>query len=169
VENIKNISEIKLGDVVSISIGDHDKLYFCNDTHVVYSTPLKTAERLLTDKGIVKVGNNFKDIAKKIHITPPVFDITIVSWLLDPNRKSHSLEDIVLQNLHIYSEMTVASIADVVFRLYPILYKKLKSQGEWELYQTIEEPLIFVLSHMEQRGIKIDLAYFEHLGNEIKK
>ncbi len=169
VENLKDISEITLGDVVSISIGDYDKLYFCNDAHVVYSTPLKAAGRLLIDKGIVKVGTHFKDVAKKINITPPVFDITIVSWLLDPNRKSHRLEDIVLQNLHIYSEITAASVADVAFQLYPILYKKLKSQGEWELYQAIEEPLIFVLSHMEQRGIKIDLTYFEHLGNEIKK
>jgi DNA polymerase-1 len=60
--------------------------------------------------------------------------------------------------------MTPANVSRCLFQLYPKLAKLLADQQE--LYQKIEEPLIHVLAHMEQKGIKIDLAYFQKLRNE---
>jgi len=165
---IKKLSEIKVKEVIGISLNNANSVYLCNKANVVYTIPAGAAERLLTDKNITKVGDNFKGLAKRVNIESPIFDIAIVSWLLDPNRKSHNLEDIALQNLHIYSEVTSANIANLAFQLHPILYAKLKDQEGLNLYQTIEEPLIFVLSRMERRGVKIDLSYFEHLGSKVK-
>lgn len=166
IKHIKNLSNIKTGTIIGISSKDTEDIYFCSDVNNVYTISVKAAKNILCDKNITKVGFNLKGLVKTIDIKPPLFDVGITAWLLDPNKKAYRLEDIALQNLHTYSEMTPASTAHCAFQLYPILTKQLEEQEEQELYQKIEEPLIHVLAHMEQRGIKIDLEYFKNLSRE---
>ncbi|GAG81800.1 unnamed protein product, partial [marine sediment metagenome] len=167
--NIENLSEIKIDKIIGISLDDENQIYLCTTADTVARTALDGAKHVLLDKDITKIGYDIKDIAKRVHITSPVFDVGIVAWLLDPNRRSYALDDIVLQKLQVNTETTTINTAHLVFRLYSILDTILKKQKEKSLYQNIEEPLIFVLAKMEQRGIKIDLPYLKNLGEEIKK
>ena len=168
IKDIKNLSAIKVGKAVGLSFENTDKTYLCTHEDEVYRTNTGSAEDVLTNGKITKVGHNLKNVVKKVSISSPLFDLGIVAWLLEPNRKSYSLEDITLQNLHIYPEITPVSSANLAFKLFPILHRKLEERNEGELYRDIEEPLIFVLAKMEQRGIKIDLPYLNKLGREIQ-
>ena len=163
-KNINSIADIKTGRTVGIFLKDNNKIYLCTDSDEVYTMSLNTVKDILSDENIVKIGYNLKELAKIIDIQPPLFDVGVVAWLTDPNKRAYKLEDIVLHNLNEYSEMTPANVSRCLFQLYPKLAKLLADQQE--LYQKIEEPLIHVLAHMEQKGIKIDLAYFQKLRNE---
>ncbi len=51
--------------------------------------------------------------------------------------------------------------------LAPIHGDKLRAAGLWELYQTLELPLAQVLARIECRGIRLDVDYLRHLGQEV--
>ncbi|MCK4251208.1 DNA polymerase I [candidate division WOR-3 bacterium] len=163
-KNINSVADIKTGRTVGIFLGENSEIYLCTDTNKVYTTFLNIIKDILVDKNIVKIGYNLKELAKIIDIKSPLFDVGIAAWLMDPNKRAYKLEDIALHYLNEYSKMTPANASQCLFQLYAELTKRLKNQKE--LYQRIEEPLIHVLAHMEQKGIKIDLAYLQKLGNE---
>lgn len=164
----KELSKITFKEIVGVSFGDNI-IYLSDQENSVYAGTRDSAPNVLTDKNIIKAGHNLKELVKLTNIASPIFDIEVVAWLLDPNRKSYAIEDIGLTNLNIYLASTPATNANLCFRLYPVLKHKLEETKEFELYQNIEEPLIFVLAEMEKRGIKIDVPYLKSLGREIEK
>ncbi len=168
VKETEDLSEIKLGEIAGIGPDEKNEMYICNAENSVYKLLAGNTKKLLANSHIIKVGSDFKTLAKRFDIKPPVFDLEIAAWLIDPNKKSYTLNDITLQNLQIFSEITPAHVAYLAFQLYPILNRKLEELGEQELYQKIEEPLIYVLASMEKRGIKIDLSYLKSFGEELK-
>ena len=58
--------------------------------------------------------------------------------------------------------------AYVAWKAYPKLTEELKNRGMEELYRSIELPLIFVLSDMEQEGVRIDPAALKEYGAELQ-
>ncbi len=165
-KKMTTLAGIDIGSVVGIAEKD-GKLYLCTSLNTVYTIPSEQARELLENKAITKAGYDLKTIVKELGIQPSLFDLGIAAWLCDPNKKAYSLKDIVLQHLHTYPEITPASNAHFAFQLYPLLDAQLKEHREKKLYEEIEEPLIYVLAQMEQRGIKIDVAYLENLGKGI--
>jgi len=162
------ISKINIQGIFGIS-AEEDKIYLCNKKDYVYFTSLGVAKSLLANQDIIKVGHNLKEITKHTTIKSPIFDLEIATWLLNPNLTSYALEDIGLQYLHNYLETTPPVNANLSYRLYPIIKEKLEELNLLDLYQNIEEPLVFVLAKMEKRGIKIDIPYLKSLGREIEK
>ncbi|MEA2477333.1 MAG: polymerase, partial [Actinomycetota bacterium] len=57
------------------------------------------------------------------------------------------------------------AIAEVAGAVEP----ELNRLGMWELYRTIENPLIFVLAGMEKIGVKIDLDYLSEMAATLDK
>jgi DNA polymerase-1 len=167
--NIKKLPEIKIDKIIGISLDDENQIYLCTTSDMVARINQDHAKHVLDDKNITKIGYNIKDLIKKVNITSPIFDVGIVAWLLDPNRRLYKLDNIVLQHLQVNTKTTPVNTAHLVFQLYPILSKGLKKSKQDTLYHRIEEPLISVLAKMEKRGIKIDLSYFKQLGAEIHK
>ncbi|MBX3443121.1 MAG: DNA polymerase I [Planctomyces sp.] len=51
--------------------------------------------------------------------------------------------------------------ADVAWQLAGLIEGKLKSEGLWDLYWTLERPLIGVLAEMEFQGIRVDVEELE--------
>lgn len=165
-KKIKDLSDIKVGSIVGISFKESKNICLCTDETKVYTISESAAKDLLENKTIMKSGYNLKDFVKTANLQPPLFDIGIVSWLIEPNKKTQRLEDIVLHNLNVYSAMTPENAAHSAFKLYPKLAKKLEECNGKKLYGDIEQPLIPVLAKMEQRGVKIDLEYFKRLSVE---
>ncbi len=159
---------------------------------------LERLRELLEDPGIPKIGHNIKYdlVLLKRHgyeLRGLAGDTMVASYVLNPTRRSHSLDDLAEEILghHMisYKEVTAqlhkgqsfefvpvekakdyaCEDAHVTYLLYQHFWPRLKEEGLWDLYEKIEHPLIEVLARMEMAGIKIDIEYLKALSQEMKK
>jgi DNA polymerase-1 len=118
------------------------------------------------------------------------FDPSLASYLLDPSRHAHRLEDVARQELDgnlsedeavrgkgkkalTWDEVEVEAVAafaneraDYSFRLSELLTPRMH-EGEFErLFYDIELPLAGVLATMELTGIRVDTAPLDQLSQE---
>lgn len=147
---------------------------------------------LLENAALPKVGQNIKYdwIVLERHgvqLAGVVFDTMLASYLLNPSRRSHSLDQIAQEFLgeHTlsYQEVTAgnkaggfravdlaeatryaAEDADVTLRAQQVLAKKLAELEMLPLLETIEMPLVEVLKDMERRGIGVDGDHLKQLS-----
>ena len=152
-----------------------------NEIESLYASILKP---LFESETIVKVGQNMKfDIlflrTIGIDVKGKKGDTMLMHYLLDPEAR-HGMNALAERYLE-YSPITIESLigkgaqqitmdmvgleriadyaaedADITLQLYHALKPQVESQGLWELYCTVEEPLIDVLADMEWNGVKID-------------
>lgn len=118
------------------------------------------------------------------------FDTMIASYLVNPVKLNHNLDDISLEHLNVRkittesllgsgkNQKTMAEIAveevskyacedaDCVFRLVPILRAKLKENGLTDLFHKVELPLALVLGKMEMNGVALDTKVLSQLSKE---
>jgi DNA polymerase-1 len=160
---VVDATTITLGDAAGIVYSD-DTVHLCTDIDAVYELSSDNARQLFKNKHVMKIGYALKESVKKHELLSPLFDVLIAAWLMDPNKRSYKLEDIILHNLNEYTRATPANTVHCLYRLYPKMTEALGSQ--LDVYDKIEEPLIRVLANMELRGIKIDLEYFKTLDTE---
>ncbi len=152
---------------------------------------------LLADATIKKCGQNIKYDLKVLRrhafsLDGIVFDTLLASYLLNPDKKSHSLKDLGLNYLNIVmrpisdligkgkSAITMAEVeierasqyacedADVTLQLSHILCDQLKEAELLPLFREIEMPLLEVLNAMEMEGVCIDVPYFSRLSREMQ-
>jgi len=117
------------------------------------------------------------------------FDTMIASYLLNPTKRSHSLEHIAQEYLEhqmiTYNEGTVkgqgfqkvdlhkakeysCEDADVTFLVTNLLLQKLKEDSLDELFFQMELPLVEVLAEMELWGVKINSDLLLDLSKELE-
>lgn len=126
-------------------------------------------ELVLNDK-ILKIGYDLKFALRELDIslngkTPNCFDGRLARYMLDPSgdlspagaiahyfsalvNQEDTTQRLVLYNQYIYS-------------LRDKLETELKDKNMWQLYQTLELPLMTVLSDMERAGMQVDCAWLE--------
>jgi DNA polymerase-1 len=167
-KELKDIADIESKKIIGID-SDDQHVYLCGSEKIVYTAKPAVLKNVFCNSSIIKVGYRLKNLVKHIEMSSPIFDCEIVAWLLDPNRRTYGFEDICLQNLHIYTEVSPASVANLSLRLYPMLKSRLDDCSVLDLYYKIEEPLILVLAAMEMRGIKIDIPYLQDLGRDVER
>ncbi len=150
---------------------------------------------VLEDAAIPKIGHNLKyDILilrqEGIRVNGPLYDTMLASYLLNPNKPGHSLEDVgveylshkkkpftdVLGKRASFAEAPVdeatlyaAEDAELAMELKDILFDALKQEGLERLYFDLEMPLIYVLADMEEAGVKIDKEKIEDLSKELDR
>ncbi|MDH4210642.1 MAG: DNA polymerase I [candidate division WOR-3 bacterium] len=154
--------------MIGIALGDNE-VFLSTDEDNVYRSGHDQIAEILAREGIITVGYDLKTLAHATTIKPPLFDLQVVSWLLDPNRRSYSFDDICLQNLKSCPGDAPETIALLSHQLYPVLKDKLQEKDMFDLYNNIEEPLIHVLTKMEKRGIGLDVIYLEELNVEVEQ
>lgn len=156
---------------------------------------LRVLKGVLENKDLPKIGHNLKfDISflkrEGIHVSGMVYDTMIASYLLNPNRPNHNLEEVAFEYLS-YRKKTFpevigkrSSFADVpieeattyaaedaalAYELKKILFQRLKHEGlDWS-YRNIEMPLIDVLIDMEMAGFMIDVEILRVMSKEIER
>jgi len=154
---------------------------------------LKELGSVISDNKISKTGHNLKyDImlleGEGIETrADKLYDTMLASWLLNPERQSHSLENVSLEHLHrtkrpykeiagdgSFAEVDIkeatpyaAMDADLALELKEKLFPLLREQGMEEVYLNIEMPLIRVLATMEKAGVHVDTALLEKAGAEL--
>jgi DNA polymerase-1 len=151
------------------------------------------------DKEIKKAGQNIKYdyivLANYgIRVKGITFDTMVASYLLNPSKLNHNLEDISIEylghkmttpiqellgkgkNAITMDKVDVDKVchyscedSDVTFRIKMILEKELSKKDLDSLFYDVEVPLIEVLAQMEMYGITIDSDYLKDLSAEMEK
>ncbi|HEY2839380.1 MAG TPA: DNA polymerase I [Pirellulales bacterium] len=116
-------------------------------------------------------------------VTPAgmTFDTTLASYLLDAGERNHTLAELSERFLnHAIAPPSeekdsasstpawrgAAELADVAFRLTPMLEQKLRDEQLDELFFQTEVPLIRVLARLERTGVRVDPARLAELSQE---
>jgi DNA polymerase-1 len=157
---------------------------------------LERLRPLLEDPRIGKLGQNIKyDLVvlerAGLKVAGVRMDTMVASYLTDPSRLRHNLDEICLHYLKrktipisdligkgsksvtfdkvpIDSACTYAcEDADVTGRLAQIFEPLLRERGLDALFREVELPLIGILARMELAGVAIDLEVFERLKGEL--
>ncbi|MGV6875084.1 DNA polymerase I [Pseudochelatococcus sp. B33] len=149
---------------------------------------------LLTDPGVLKVGQNFKYdwllFARHGIGVAPYDDTMLLSYVLDAGLGSHGMDPLSEKHLGhkpiaftdvagkgrsavTFDRVAIdratayaAEDADVTLRLWEALKPRTVAEGKATVYETLERPLAAVLARMEQRGITIDPALLARLSGE---
>jgi len=194
-----------IAELVGISFSSNpEKGYYIPLTHSYIGAPeqlpkesvLKHLRGVLEDLKIKKTGHNIKyDLIvlrnEGINLKGTAFDTMLASYLLNPNKAKHNLEDVSMDYLTFKKlsfkdiigkgkkDFRDVSIEDatrysgedavVPLKLKDILEPAIKKEGLEKLFYDLEMPLIEVLADMEISGIKIDLSLMEALSKELER
>jgi DNA polymerase-1 len=149
------------------------------------STVLQKLQPVLKNPDIKKIGQNIKYdwivLARHgIELDGVVFDTMLASYLLNPSKRAHNLDQIALdflghktityqdvtgkgKNASGFSEVPLEKAvpyacedADITLMAKNVLMPKLERIGLRDLLEQVEMPLIPVLKKMEMRGVCID-------------
>lgn len=121
------------------------------------------------------------------------FDTMIASYLINPIKLNHNLDDISLEYLDLrkitteslmgsgknqrsMAEVPLEQIrdyacedADCVLRLVSLLQEKIQKQELGKVFHEVEMPLAIVLAKMEMNGVCLDTAYLKELSKQAGK
>ncbi len=153
---------------------------------------------ILEDKNIKKIGQNikyeiivFKNFGIKVNNI--YFDTMIASYLLNPSKHNHNLEDIALEYLNYrvttYKEVTgtgskeigfnkvdietAASYsgedADITLQLSKKLLPVLEKDTLVSLFNNVELPLAEALAEIEINGVKINKNFLKKMSKDLEK
>ena len=154
---------------------------------------------IFEDVKIGKVGQNVKYdyivLANYGIFTKGIaFDTMIASYVLNPSKLNHNLDDISFEYLSYKMTTDIQELigkgkhaitmdkvdvnkvcayscedSDVTFRLKKILEKEISKKDLDELFYKVEMPLVEVLAAMEMTGVAIDKDYLTDLSDEMGK
>lgn len=149
---------------------------------------------LFEDLSVLKIGQNLKydmSILSRVGINLyPIDDTMLMSYALDAGNHGHGMDE--LAGIHLdmtpisFKEVAgtgknqitfdkvplekatdyAAEDADITLRLWQILKPRLAAEKVTTVYETLERPLVPVLSAMEMNGIKVDGSVLNKLSNE---
>lgn len=196
-----------LGSLMGISFSDHSKSgwYVPLSPRGLYveggleaESVLSEIKPLLENEEIKKTAYNLKHqilILRNhgIELRGGIFDPMVMSYVINPSRHGHKLEDLAKEFLQYQtrtmkdligsgqkkislSEVDVRALCeyccenvDLVLEFTERLESELGKQGMNLFYQDLEHPLIPVLAEVEWNGVKIDTTTLQRLSEEMTK
>lgn len=116
------------------------------------------------------------------------FDAFVASYLLNPGRRTSSVEDLALEFLGerpkpmagiveggaegvsvAAAAQAAAQEADLVRRLAGPMTARLREEGLLEIFETMEMPLVEVLADMERAGVKVNREILAEMSADMEK
>jgi DNA polymerase-1 len=151
---------------------------------------------LLTDRSVPKAAHNIKydwQVLRGagIELDGVVYDSMLASFVLDPGRRSHAIDNLCLEHLGrsmktyadvagrgkseiSFAEVAILAAADycgsdagTVLALHDFFAPSLREMAAEPLLREIEMPLVEVLVDMEWDGIRIDRDLFTRMSVEL--
>ncbi|MDH3344619.1 MAG: DNA polymerase I, partial [Desulfobacteraceae bacterium] len=189
---------------LSFSIEPHEAFYIpCAHTYpdaplqLALEDVLKQLKPVLENSKIKKVGQNIKYdwmVLKRhgIDLAGAIFDTMLASYLIDPSKRAHNLDQIALDFLDhktityedvagkgkknmCFAEIPIEKAApyscedaDITLAAYHVLMPKIKASGLMELFENVEMPLVPVLMKMEMTGICVDREKLRDLSKSFE-
>ncbi|MDX1777352.1 MAG: DNA polymerase I [Thermodesulfobacteriota bacterium] len=158
---------------------------------------MKQLKPIMEDEGIKKYGHDIKQeiIALKqcgITLKGITCDTMLASYLLNPSRHSHSLEEIALEyfdhKMTLYKELVGTGKKEIPFdqvetdqamtyacerahfimKATTCLQEQLSEEGFDQLFYEVELPLLEVLASMEMSGVKVDTDRLHAISQEFQ-
>ena len=162
------------------------------------SAALAPLRALLADPNVPKAGHNVKFdwlVLRRagVELAGVRYDSMLASFVLDPGRRSHALDELARERLSIemqtyagvagkgrrerpFAEVPLAEAAryccadsEMVLRLEAAFRPELEDHRLLPLLETIEMPLVPVLVEMEATGVLIDRALLGEIGRAFAK
>ncbi|MDX9715005.1 MAG: DNA polymerase I [Dissulfurispiraceae bacterium] len=155
---------------------------------------LPIIKALCESEETAKIGHDIKNMMLSLRnlnigMMGQLYDIMLASYLLNPNLSDHNLENICLEHMMIkktsladqfgktpFTDISVENATEfschesgLILELKTILFNKLEEDGLASLYFDLEMPLIYVLSDMQNRGVKVDLEKTTAISKELEK
>ncbi len=189
---------------ISLSMQPHEAYYIpCGHRYMGAPEQLKLPyvldrlRPLLEDEKIEKIGQNIKydwTVFRRhgADLRGVAFDTMLASYLLNPSKRAHNLDQIALDFLGhknisysdvagkgkkavTFDQVTLEQAvpyacedADITLQAYKILLPQLESLGLTGLMQTVEMPLVEVLMEMEMTGICLNLDKLHDLSKSFE-
>jgi DNA polymerase-1 len=131
---------------------------------------------VLEDASIVKIMPDLKVLTglarrEKIELNGFCFDLSLASYLCDPAKPSHRLEEWISDRFssEIRSDAPrwLAIQAEAALNFHADLEKELREKELETLFREVEIPLAGVLARIEEHGIGVDPKAFAELKTEI--
>ena len=128
----------------------------------------------------------------RVAVPAPRFDTMVAGYLLNPNRRSPTLQTLAQEHLgeslgHVSPAkkpkkgdlfdqpdteevaLRAGSAASAIARLRPVLAEKLAAGGLTDLFERVELPLTVVLGEMEANGFRLDTDALARLAKELEQ
>ncbi|MEO1708325.1 MAG: DNA polymerase I [Pseudomonadota bacterium] len=149
---------------------------------------------MLEDPAIMKIGQNMKYdavVLRRYGIKiAPVDDTMLMSYALDCGRGNHNMDALADRHLShktitfsdvagtgknkkTFDQITIAEAtkyaaedADVTFRLAQTLKPRLANEGFATVYETLERPMVPVITRMEAAGVRVDRTVLSRLSGD---
>ncbi len=152
---------------------------------------------ILADERVKKIGQNLKyDMTVLRNAQMPLggvyFDTMVASYVLDPERMSHSLDNLALDFLN-YESIPIVNLigkgknqltfdlvdldtaceysgedADITYQMYLCLKDRLAKEPQLDrLFHEVEMPLVEVLTDLEYNGVSIDTGLLRRMSGEL--
>ncbi|MEQ1795416.1 MAG: DNA polymerase I [Nitrospira sp.] len=156
-------------------------------------TYMRPITALLHDRARTKVVHDLKAALLAFHrvgvtLAGPYLDTMVADYLLNPNRRDHSLATIAMEALghrlgespaetkapqSLFDEDTgsrdeAAEQATVLAQLAPVMTERMTAQGSLTLFHDIEMPLVPVLAEIERNGFLLDVEGLRILSKELE-
>lgn len=156
----------------SKSKGDIDYLYIIEENEIIKTTDVDTVLKSENKKYVYSSKELFAYADKKgFEIKNLVFDVTLASYLLNPNSSSYDIDKLNGEyEVETYDgeDEFLCNIAPMI-DLCNILEKKIEECNQKQLLNEIEIPLSNVLARMENLGFAVDKQGIEDFGKMLKE
>lgn len=156
----------------SKSKGDIDYLYIIEENEIIKTTDVDTVLKSENKKYVYSSKELFAYADKTgFEIKNLVFDVTLASYLLNPNSSSYDIDKLNGEyEVETYDgeDEFLCNIAPMI-DLCNILEKKIEQCNQKKLLNEIEIPLSNVLARMENLGFAVDKQGIEDFGKMLKE
>lgn len=156
----------------SKSKGDIDYLYIIEENEIIKTTDVDTVLKSENKKYVYSSKELFTYADKTgFEIENLVFDVTLASYLLNPNSSSYDIDKLNGEyEVETYDgeDEFLCNIAPMI-DLCNILEKKIEQCNQKKLLNEIEIPLSNVLAKMENLGFAVDKQGIEDFGKMLKE
>lgn len=156
----------------SKSKGDIDYLYIIEENEIIKTTDVDTVLKSENKKYVYSSKELFAYADKTgFEIKNLVFDVTLASYLLNPNSSSYDIDKLNGEyEVETYDgeDEFLCNIAPMI-DLCNILEKKIEKCNQKKLLNEIEIPLSNVLARMENLGFAVDKQGIEDFGKMLKE
>jgi DNA polymerase I len=160
-------------DPIEIGISAEENSAF--STRLIDNTLSKSIDAMLADVTIPKTIHDSKSALRLLagrgaSLAGVRDDVMLFSYLLNPTYSSHTLREVALRRFNLQLAGTTPEAADITLRLGRALRKEVEAEdGLINVYDTIDLPLMPVLTRMENAGVKIDTTALSHMSVELEK
>ncbi|MFH1453878.1 MAG: DNA polymerase I [Armatimonadota bacterium] len=191
------VSIIYENNILALGLSAEKKNYFI-DSRNISIEKIRGLVQKITECNIIKAFSNLKNFIKAfklfdIKIDAQYFDVLIAEYLIDPDRTNTKLADASgkyfgeaipgkkellgsgkkARTIDMVPDFELAGYlaaqSEIVYKLRPVLVKKLPELSLEDLYYRVEVPLTQILARMEEEGVSLDVNYLKKLSGRFSK